>query len=67
MNSFRRGHSNPPSFSCIILCLSYIIDTMDKKIVEEQIDYWLKSARHDLKTAESLFENKHYDMYKEIY
>ena len=34
---------------------------MDKKIVEEQIDYWLKSARHDLRTAESLFENKHYD------
>lgn len=31
---------------------------MDKK---EHINYWLKSARHDLVTAEDLFENKRYD------
>ena len=31
---------------------------MDKK---EHINYWLKSAKHDLATAEDLIENKHYD------
>jgi HEPN domain-containing protein len=31
---------------------------MDKK---EHINYWLKSAKHDLKTAESLFKDKRYD------
>jgi HEPN domain-containing protein len=31
---------------------------MDKT---EHINYWLKSARHDLATAEDLFENKRYD------
>ena len=29
--------------------------------VQEHIDYWLKSAEHDLETAELLFENKHFD------
>lgn len=28
---------------------------------EKQIDYWIKSAKHDLETAESLFKSKHYD------
>ena len=27
----------------------------------EHIKYWLKSAKHDLATAEDLFENKRYD------
>jgi len=29
--------------------------------IKEHIDYWLKSAAHDLEAAESLFENKRYD------
>ena len=28
---------------------------------ENQINYWLKSAEHDLVTTQSLFEAKHYD------
>jgi len=31
---------------------------MDKK---ENIEYWLKTAFHDLDTAESLFQSAHYD------
>ncbi len=29
--------------------------------IEDHIDYWLKSAAHDLEAAESLFENGRYD------
>jgi HEPN domain-containing protein len=29
--------------------------------IPQQIDYWLKSASHDLDTAETLFANKKYD------
>ena len=29
--------------------------------VQEQINYWLVSADHDLATAESMFEKKHFD------
>ena len=28
---------------------------------KEHIEYWLKSAAHDLESAETLFENKRYD------
>lgn len=28
---------------------------------EEHIHYWLESASHDLKTAETLFQNHHFD------
>jgi HEPN domain-containing protein len=28
---------------------------------QEHIDYWLKSAEHDLKTAQSLFKSGKYD------
>ena len=28
---------------------------------EEHIQYWLKSASHDLKSADTLFNNKRYD------
>jgi len=28
---------------------------------DEYIKYWLKSAAHDLKAAEDMFKNKHYD------
>lgn len=28
---------------------------------EEHIKYWLKSAEHDLESAETLFENRRYD------
>ncbi len=31
---------------------------MDKK---EHINYWLKSAKHDLATAKDLFKNERYD------
>lgn len=31
------------------------------KKINEQINYWLESAKHDLATAESLFKSKHYD------
>ncbi|MFA4966908.1 MAG: HEPN domain-containing protein [Candidatus Margulisiibacteriota bacterium] len=31
------------------------------KEIKAQIDYWLKSAEHDLATAESLFKSRHYD------
>jgi len=31
------------------------------KNLEGEIKYWLTSAEHDLKTAESLFKSKHYD------
>jgi len=34
---------------------------MQKGKSEQQISYWLKSAKHDLATAESLFKSKHYD------
>ena len=30
------------------------------KELEKQINYWLKSAEHDLATAESLFRTQHY-------
>lgn len=29
--------------------------------IKEQIDYWLKSAAHDLEVAETLFKNQKYD------
>ncbi|MFH1452867.1 MAG: HEPN domain-containing protein [Armatimonadota bacterium] len=29
--------------------------------IKKEINYWLESAKHDLKTAEVLFENKKYD------
>jgi HEPN domain-containing protein len=29
--------------------------------LKENINYWLKSAAHDLETAETLFDNKRYD------
>lgn len=29
--------------------------------LQEHINYWLKSAAHDLEVAETLFENKRYD------
>jgi len=29
--------------------------------IQEHIDYWLKSAKHDLESAELLFKNKHFD------
>jgi HEPN domain-containing protein len=29
--------------------------------LQEHINYWLKSAAHDLETAETLFQNKRYD------
>ena len=29
--------------------------------LEEHIQYWLKSAAHDLETAETLFNNNRYD------
>lgn len=28
--------------------------------VKEQIEYWIKTADHDLKTAEHLFDNGYY-------
>lgn len=31
------------------------------KELEKQIEYWIKSAKNDLETAESLFKSKHYD------
>lgn len=31
------------------------------KNINEQIQYWLESAKHDLKTAEALFKSKHFD------
>ncbi|MBI5187357.1 MAG: HEPN domain-containing protein [Nitrospinae bacterium] len=29
--------------------------------INQQVDYWLKSAAHDLEAAESLFQNQKYD------
>lgn len=29
--------------------------------IKKEISYWLKSAEHDLKTAETLYKNKKYD------
>lgn len=29
--------------------------------IPQQIDYWLKSAAHDMEVAESLFQNQKYD------
>lgn len=29
--------------------------------IQEHIGYWLKSAKHDLETAELLFKIKHFD------
>ncbi|MBI5399843.1 HEPN domain-containing protein [Candidatus Saganbacteria bacterium] len=34
---------------------------MFAKSIKEQIEYWLKSAHHDLETAEALFTSQHYD------
>ncbi|MEW5693227.1 MAG: HEPN domain-containing protein [Candidatus Hydrogenedentota bacterium] len=34
---------------------------MKKHQYKEEIEYWLKSAEHDLETAESLFEKERYD------
>jgi len=30
---------------------------------EEHINYWLKSAEHDLEVAETLFQNEKFDWY----
>ena len=29
--------------------------------IKEHIDYWLKSAAHDMEVAETLFQNQKYD------
>ncbi|MEK6590568.1 MAG: hypothetical protein AABZ11_07805 [Nitrospinota bacterium] len=31
--------------------------------IKQHIDYWLKSAAHDMEVAEALFQNQRYDWF----